>query len=461
MAANKARKLLSQLIAVVIIAAIVFACLAIFRVGAPPSITIEPALPGIGKRTPVTVTVEEPGRGLGQITVELIQGERRKVLGGRVHEPRPFWAFWGPRATTDVIEVEAGRETFEKLREGEATIRVTAQRAPTWVRYPDAAVLETTLPVRLVPPSIEVMSIAVHAAQGGSEAVVYRVGETSVRDGVRAGEWWFPGFPMPGGDGRDRFALFAVPYDVSDEGLIRLVAVDDVGNESAASFITQFFRKPVKTDTIRVSDGFMEKVVPAILSQTPEIEERGNLLESYLAINGELRAANAQVLVDLAGSSAPAFLWSERFLQMPNTQVMSTFADRRTYLYEGRPVDEQTHLGYDLASTRRASVPAANDGIVVLARYFGIYGNAVVIDHGFGLMSLYGHLSSIAVSEGEEVARGQSIGRSGQSGLAGGDHLHFTMLLQGLPVNPVQWWDAHWIGDRLSSKLGPVLGFQE
>jgi hypothetical protein len=461
MAAKKARKLLAQLIAVVIVAAIVFACLAIFRIGAPPSITIEPALPGIGKRTPVTVTVEEPGRGLGQITVELVQGEHRKVLGGRVHEPRPFWAFWGPRATTDVIEVEAGKQALEGLREGEATIRVTAQRAPTWLRFPEPAVVELTLPVRLVPPSIEVMSTAVHAAQGGSEAVVYRVGETAVRDGVRAGEWWFPGYPMPGGDERDRFALFAVPYDVGDEGLVRLVAMDDVGNESAVAFITRFFPKPVKTDTIRVSDGFMEKVVPAILSQTPELEDRGNLLENYLAINGELRAVNAQTLVDLAERSVPEFLWHERFLQMPNTQVMSTFADRRTYLYDGRPVDEQTHLGYDLASTQRASVPAANDGIVVLARYFGIYGNAVVIDHGYGLMSLYGHLSSIAVSEGEEVERGQSVGRSGQSGLAGGDHLHFTMLLDGLPVNPVQWWDSHWIHDRLASKLGPALGFQE
>jgi hypothetical protein len=461
MAQKKARKLLSRLIAVVILAVIVFACLAIFRVGAPPSITIDPALPGIGKRTPVTVTVEEPGRGLGDITVEMIQGDRRKVLGGRVHEPRPFWAFWGPRATTDVIEIDAGRETFEGLREGEATIRVTAQRAPTWIRYPEPAVQQITLPVRLVPPAIEVMSIAIHAAQGGSEAVVYRVGETAVRDGVRAGEWWFPGFPLPGGDERDRFALFAVPYDVGDEGQVRLVAGDDVGNESAVAFITRFFKKPVKTDTIRVSDGFMQKVVPAILSQTPEIEDRGNLLETYLAINGELRAANAQVLVDLAESSVPSFLWNTRFLQMPNTQVMSTFAERRTYTYDGRPVDEQTHLGYDLASTRRASVPAANAGVVVLARYFGIYGNAVVIDHGYGLMTLYGHLSSIAVSEGEEVERGQSVGRSGETGLAGGDHLHYTVLLQGLPVDPVQWWDAHWIRDRLSNKLGPALGFEE
>lgn len=461
MAKKKARKLLSQLIAVVVVAVIVFACLAIFRVGAPPAITIEPALPGIGKRTPVTVTVEESGRGLGDVTVELVQGERRKVLGGRVHQPRPFWAFWGPRATTDVVEVDAGRETFEGLREGEATIRVIAQRAPTWLRYPDPAVQELTLPVRLVPPSIEVMSTAVHAAQGGSEAVVYRVGETAVRDGVRAGEWWFPGHPLPGGGERDRFSLFAVPYDVDDEGQVRLVAVDDVGNESAAAFINEFFKKPVKTGTIRVSDGFMQKVVPAILAQTPEIEDRGNLLETYLAINGELRAANAQALVDLAEESAPSFLWSERFLQMPNTQVMSTFAERRTYIYNGRPVDEQTHLGYDLASTRRASVPAANDGVVVLARYFGIYGNAVVIDHGYGLMTLYGHLSSIAVSEGEQVERGQSIGRSGETGLAGGDHLHYTVLLQGLPVDPVQWWDAHWIHDRLAAKLGPALGFEE
>jgi murein DD-endopeptidase MepM/ murein hydrolase activator NlpD len=202
----------------------------------------------------------------------------------------------------------------------------------------------------------------------------------------------------------------------------------------------------------------MQKVVPAILSQTPELEQRGSLLDNYLAINGELRAANSQYLIDLAADSVQEFLWSRPFLQMPNSQVMSTFADRRTYLYEGRSVDQQDHLGYDLASTARATIPAANDGIVVLARFFGIYGNAVVIDHGFGLMSLYGHLSSIDVSEADVVERGQSLGRSGETGLAGGDHLHFTMLLRGLPVNPVEWWDGHWIRDRLETKLGPQLG---
>jgi murein DD-endopeptidase MepM/ murein hydrolase activator NlpD len=144
---------------------------------------------------------------------------------------------------------------------------------------------------------------------------------------------------------------------------------------------------------------------------------------------------------------------------MPNTQVMSAFADRRTYTHQGKPIDQQDHLGFDLASTQQAPIPAANSGTVMLARYFGIYGNAVVIDHGFGLMSLYGHLSDLAVKEGQQVSRGETLGRSGATGLAGGDHLHFTMLVWGLPITPVEWWDGHWIRDRLKRKLGDALPF--
>ena len=142
---------------------------------------------------------------------------------------------------------------------------------------------------------------------------------------------------------------------------------------------------------------------------------------------------------------------------MPNAQVMSAFADRRTYEFDGEAVDQQDHLGFDLASVRQAPIPAANTGRVVLARYFGIYGNTVVLDHGYGLMSLYAHLSEIRVGVGDTVDRGQAVGTSGETGLAGGDHLHFTMLLNGLAVNPKEWWDDHWLRDRLGRKLGEAL----
>ena len=430
------------------------------RVGAPPAVTIESSLPGIGKSTGVDIKVTEPGRGVSDVLVEFVQEGHTALLAQEHNEPRPFWAFWGPRVNERSLHVDVGRDHQDWITEGEATIQVTASRASTWLHRPDPVVATKTLPVRLRPPAIQVLSASIYAAQGGSEAVVYRIMGTAVKDGVRAGQWWFPGFPLPGSTEGERFALFAVPYDMTDQAQVRLVASDEIGNVAEVPFIERFFPRALTTETIDVTDAFLARVVPAIMSMTTELKDKGDLLQNYLAINGELRRSNNAALVELARTSTPAFLWTTPFLQMPNTQVMSSFADRRTYVHDGKPIDQQDHLGFDLASTRQAPIPAANDGTVMLAHYFGIYGNAVVLDHGYGLMSLYGHLSDIAVKEGQKVARGETLGRSGATGLAGGDHLHFTMLLDGLPVTPVEWWDAHWIRDRLKKKLGDALPFK-
>jgi murein DD-endopeptidase MepM/ murein hydrolase activator NlpD len=284
------------------------------------------------------------------------------------------------------------------------------------------------------------------------------VGETATRDGVQAGESFFPGFPLPGGGPRDRFALFAVPYDLDDPQRVALLAGDDVGHEARRAFIDRFFPRPLARDTIPLNAAFLDKVVAEIQAHTPGLKGGGGALADYLAINRDLRRANAAELQALARHSAPRFLWREAFVGLPKGKVMSAFADRRTYVFEGREVDQQDHLGFDLASTRNAPVPAANDGVVVLARYFGIYGNAVVLDHGYGLMTLYAHLSRLDVQEGQPIARRQTLGLSGQTGLAGGDHLHFSVLLHGLPTTPAEWWDGHWIQDRLARKLGPAFG---
>ena len=95
---------------------------------------------------------------------------------------------------------------------------------------------------------------------------------------------------------------------------------------------------------------------------------------------------------------------------------------------------------------------ASNAGRIVYADYLGIYGNTVIIDHGMGLYSLYGHLSAIDVAKEQMVNRGQSLGHTGQTGLAGGDHLHFSMIVQGIQVNPVEWWDPAWVENHFLSK---------
>ena len=96
--------------------------------------------------------------------------------------------------------------------------------------------------------------------------------------------------------------------------------------------------------------------------------------------------------------------------------------------------------------------------MVVFADFLGIYGNCVILDHGLGVQSLYAHMSTIGVKVGDSVTKGQELGRTGSTGLAGGDHLHFTMLLQGVPVNPVEWWDPHWLQDRVNRKIKEAGG---
>ena len=444
-----------------IVAGAAFAGFGAFRVGPEATVAFTHDLPGIGRETVVTADIREPKRGLGQAHAVLKQGDRSWDLGRfDGGEMRPSWKFWGPRVEETRLEFPVGKAHQKELKEGDAVIEVTVDRAGAWLRGPGPAVHSLTLPVRLKPPTISVESTAHYVQQGGAECVVYRVGKGAVRDGVQAGDRFFPGFPLPGGGERDRFALFAGPHDLEDGERVRLIAEDDIGNLAQRAFVDRYKARPLLLDTISVDDTFMARVVPTILEQTPDLDDQGSLVENYVHINNELRKQNAATLQSLAGKTSRTFAWTRPFRSLPNAAVTSHFADRRTYVYEGREIDKQDHLGFDLASVRRAEIPAANRGTVLMAEYFGIYGNTILIDHGYGLQSLYGHLSSISVNVGDTVERGQVIGRTGATGLAGGDHLHFTMLVHGASVDPREWWDGHWIQDRIARKMGNAWAFE-
>jgi hypothetical protein len=444
-------------ILVLALALAVVGFLTAFWPGPAPQVSIVPSRPGVGRAgTTVLVRVKEAARGVTNVRVEALQNGAVFSLGERGF-PSAGPAIWKKGEIEVEIPVEVDSETVPGLAEGELLLRAEALGTGAWLRGPRSTTAEMPLPVRLAPPRLAVTSHQNYAAQGGAGIVVYRVEasvlETGGRDGVESGGAFFPGQPLAGGAPTDRFALYGVPYDATSEEGIRLVAEDPVGNQSAFEFVERYFQRPMRKDTIHLTMDFMNKVVPEILSQTPEITDRGDLLANYLAINRDLRAQNAATLKELGQRSREGFLWAGSFDRLPGSEPTSAFADRRTYLFEGREVDQQDHLGFDLASVRGAPVPAANGGVVVLARYFGIYGNSVVLDHGTGLMSLYSHLSSIDVAVDQEVEKGQTIGRTGQTGLAGGDHLHFTLLLRGMPVNPIEWWDPLWIRDRVMAKL--------
>ncbi len=133
--------------------------------------------------------------------------------------------------------------------------------------------------------------------------------------------------------------------------------------------------------------------------------------------------------------------------------MTSKFAERRTYFADGRQVSEATHYGFDLASTAAARVTVSNHGRVIFAEDLGIYGGCVLIDHGMGLTTLYAHLSRIDVSTGDRVKQGQTLGLTGATGLAGGDHLHFAILVGETYVDPLEWWDPKWVREHITARL--------
>jgi murein DD-endopeptidase MepM/ murein hydrolase activator NlpD len=271
---------------------------------------------------------------------------------------------------------------------------------------------------------------------------------------VEVDGYFFPGTAGLFPEAATHVALFATPQDLSTEVRPRAVAIDAAGNRREAGFFCSIKPQLFSQRTLEVSDTFLQRKVPEIATAN-SLSHFPDLLEGYLYINRALRQQTQERVRRRCSTSASTPLWEGPFLQQGSTQVMSSFADRRTYVHSGQKIDTQTHLGYDLASLRNSPVVAANTGKVVLAENLGIYGNSVIIDHGLGLFSLYGHLSSITTQEGQIVKKGETIGRTGDTGLAGGDHLHFSTMLYGVHVDPVEWWDGKWLKDHVQAKLPP------
>ena len=425
-----------------------------FRVGPAPEVGLVTERPAVGRANEVTAVFSVPKLGLSRVRLELIHGDRTELLAEEVFAPVSGIPFIGEDGMNEaVLEATVGTDTMAWLEESEAVLRATADRVSGPLRSPEPVSAELTLPVRLRLPRLEVVSTKHYVRQGGSGAIVYRVGEHVIRSGVRAGPVESPGSHLPGGGSDDRFAFYSLPWNVADSAEIRLFAEDDAGNRVEQPFLDIFKAMPARTDTIRLSDAFFDRVVPAIASQTPGFDASGSLLDQYLRINRDLRRAELERVVELSHTSESAFLWSGAFLQMPNSARAANFAETRTYIYDGRKVDEQTHLGLDLASTARAPVPAPNSGRVVFAGWMSLYGNAVIVDHGYGLLSLCGHMSTVDVSVGDRVTKGDRLGTSGATGLAGGDHLHLEVFVHGQSVDPMEWFDAKWIRDNLATKL--------
>ena len=400
--------------------------------------------------TPAKVEIEavDDDSGIRGLELRVSQGDLQRSLA---KQERPGnLGTGGVRGVPEHIDAVLDAKELG-LQEGDA--RLVAEAADwSWRRWLGGNQTSLEIPVRvdLEKPRVHVETGQTYVERGGAGAVVYRVNEGTQRDGVQVGDAFFVGRPFPGDPSR-RLALFAIPRDVAPDPRIAVVATDLAGNEGTASWPVNLTERRFDDVRIDLSPNFLEVKVRD-LAQDVGVKEP-DTLGAFRKINKEIRAENEAKIRQIVAKSGDAPLFEGAFAQMRNSAVTSRFAERRSYYYEGEKVSEAVHFGYDLASTAGAPVQASNRGRVLFAGELGIYGNCVILDHGLGLTSLYGHLAQIEVKEGDLVAKGAPLGRSGDTGLAGGDHLHFAMLVGDAYVDPTEWWDAKWVKEKVASRL--------
>ncbi|MFH1490523.1 MAG: M23 family metallopeptidase [Pseudomonadota bacterium] len=306
--------------------------------------------------------------------------------------------------------------------------------------------------VDTIPPAIRALSRMHNINVGGSGLVVYQTSSDAQESGVFVDDRFFPGYPSEMTDGKGLYVCyFGIAHDAGPKPAIALWAKDRAGNSTKSSFYTHVRKTQFRKEKINLSERFLQRVLPyfSFYGLDPQSSE----IDRYLKINRDLRVENNRTFLKMVEKTSPRKLWDGPWLRLKNAASMAGFGARRSYNYKGEKVDEQDHLGIDLASLANSPVQAANSGRVLFADRNGIYGMTVVLDHGQGLFSVYGHLSKIEAPLDKDVSKGELIAYTGETGLAGGDHLHFGVMVNGLFVNPIEWWDSHWIEDNITRKL--------
>ena len=409
--------------------------------GEPPQIRVTPEADMVGT-APLEISVSDPGAGLKSVTVTLSSGGTETPL---LNE-RFAQAVGEKKLSVELAKV-AG------IKEGPVTLRIVARDASlrSFLAGNEAS-LQKQLTVDLTPPTLELIADDRYINFGGAGAIVYKASPDTATSGVKIGRHFFPGFAgQVDGKPDHSFALFAHPYDTPQDAKAMLVATDKAGNTRQLPLVYELKSVKYRKSTIAISDSFLQGKVLALVQDAAA--KQGTPKDAFVAVNEALRKANDEKIAAVTAKATPAMQWKGAFVQLSNSKVEANFADQRTYVHNGAPISSSYHLGYDLSVTKRYPVEAANSGTVAFAGDLGIYGNTVILDHGLGLFTLYSHLSSIDAKEGDKVQQRQPLGRTGETGLAAGDHLHYGVYLHGVAVLPVEWWDGKWIRDNVEPKL--------
>lgn len=423
----------------------------LFFEGEKPVVNLQQSSSFLGKTGTIEYSVVDTESGIQSVAVWGIQENTKKLLHSAAYPRTKYTGLIGPREETQSIEVNVEKEGF---RDGPMTIMVEAIDFSMRGWFSGNKTIETKeVSVDTVPPKIQILHNEKYITQGGAGIAIYKVSDKDSQHGVVINGIFNPGYPLNEKREDTYISYFGLPFDAEKIDSSVVSATDLAGNNTIVPFTPIYQAANQKRDTITISDGFLDTKIPEFQQYYPEMT--GDFIEKYLYANNIVRDQNNKIISDLCKKSQPERYWKGVFSRMPGSS-RAGFADHRTYFFKGNAIDQQVHLGMDIASTRRAEARAANKGKVIFADYLGIYGNMVLVDHGQGVFSLYSHLSQINAAPGDMVDQQTVLGLTGTTGMAGGDHLHFSMLVNGVFVTPKEWWDQHWIAVTIDQPIAEL-----
>lgn len=437
---GKAKTSLSTLFALVFLGAVAAGAYMLLHDLDGPTALLAPDTPRIGPAQDLTLTLADPS-GVRSVAVTVKRGAQSMLV---LRKEFP------DKSPTQEVSFNL-KET--KLPEGPFELEIKAYDG-SWAGFGRGSSTTLTLPMRLdaQPPRIAVKTVPPSIRRGGGALIVYTVSEEVDRTGVRVGELFFPGHKQPNGA---YACLFPFPYTMTTADFApEIMARDLAGNVTSSRLLVNAQGRTFKADTVTIGDRMLNLKADELASLCPE---KSTTLEQYVCVNNRVRTENDAKLLELGQTTNPVFLWKGNFQRLPRSAVKANFGDFRTYMLNGQKIDEQTHTGLDLASVAHAEIPAAQAGKVIFVGRLGIYGNMVLIDHGLGLMTLYAHMSEFNVHVGDEVQAGHILGKTGTTGMAVGDHVHFGVLIGGIAVTPIEWLDPAWVRNNITNRLNTPL----
>ncbi|MGE3707354.1 MAG: hypothetical protein AB7I13_18945, partial [Vicinamibacterales bacterium] len=269
-----------------------------------------------GRTAPPTIEFVHPEKTIGQTgTLEFIvgaPGTKLDALAATLEQNGksiPLFSLDAPgaaalaQADADHLRVTRplGKKAVPELESGPARIVVSARRSALFGLRTVTADAARDVQVRLEPPRVAVLSTHHYVNHGGAEMVVYRATPPDVESGVRVGDVEYTGYPasgagLPGADASTRVAFFALLHDQDLNTPIVVFARDEAGNQATAPFVEKVFPKPFRKSRIEINDRFLTRVVPEILSHSPELglpAPTGDLVGDFVKINSDLRRLNA------------------------------------------------------------------------------------------------------------------------------------------------------------------------